>query len=287
MGIEPKRVTLRILRDGHVVGGTGLYQLVNEHEFIDLRRLAGRVAFIGADPASHIRVTTPGVMGRHASLVREQAVWMISPWREAESPVYLDGGLLTQPTPILCGSVLRIASMVWLITAGAPAPDELVVRAGGLVEFCVAIYREHGTTREAASAIGMSDRTFRRRLAESEEGRELVRARRFGPRRRGKKRPAGGAVIPDPASGEVVAGASAPPEGELSPDTAYTAALALSRGVDWAPERGGGASAVTSSAPPGGERSPDIATSAPARGGDEAPERAGEAGAAGSSLAWE
>ncbi|GAB4520923.1 MAG: hypothetical protein Tsb0020_39540 [Haliangiales bacterium] len=264
-------------------GGTGLYPLVNEHEFIDLERLSGRVVFIGADPASHIRVTAPGVSGRHASIAREQAVWTISPWPAAESPVYLDGDLLTQPTPILCGSVLRIAEIAWLITAGAPAADELVVRAGALVEFCVAIYREHGTTREAASAIGMSDRTFRRRLAESEEGRELVRARRFGPRRRGKKRPAGGAVIRDTASGESVAGASAPPGDERSPDIA---APAVARGEEEAPERAAGAGAVTSSAPPGSERSPDIAAPAVARGEEEAPERSGAAGAP-PPLAWE
>jgi ribosomal protein L34 len=92
-----------------------------------------------------------------------------------------------------------VGSLVWIVTAEPPRMGEVFLHAHNLVEFCVAAYRVYGTTRRAAGAIGMTDRTFRRRLAESEEGRQLLAERRPQPRKRHSCDPRG---IPGTSEGD-------------------------------------------------------------------------------------
>jgi hypothetical protein len=81
------------------------------------------------------------------------------------------------------------------VTADAPHTGEFLLRAHNLVEFCVAAYRAYGTTRRAAKAVGMNDRTFRRRLVLSPEGRQLLAERRPQPRKRHSCDPLGVPVL--------------------------------------------------------------------------------------------
>jgi len=157
--------------------------------------MGGRMLYLGAAETSHLRVEDPYVSGRQAILVYEHGVWSVTPWPDARNPTYLDGNVLDKSMYLMRGSVLRAGCSVWIVTSEAPRLGEVFLHARNLVEFCVAAYRVFGTTRRAAGAIGMTDRTFRRRLALSEEGRQLLAERRPQPRKRHSCDPRGVPVI--------------------------------------------------------------------------------------------
>jgi hypothetical protein len=140
--------------------------------------------YLGAAETSHLRVDDPYVSGRQFILVHEHGHWSVTAWTDTKNPTYLDGNVLEGSALLMRGSVLRAGCSVWIVTADPPRMGEIFLQAQNLVEFCVAAYRVYGTTRRAAAGIGMTDRTFRRRLAESEEGRQLLAERRPQPRKR-------------------------------------------------------------------------------------------------------
>lgn len=140
--------------------------------------------YLGASETSHLRVEDPYVSGRQVMLVHEHGHWSVNAWPDTRNPTYVDGKALEGSAPLMRGSVIRAGCSAWIVTAEPPRVGEIFLQAHNLVEFCVAAYRVYGTTRRAAAAIGMTDRTFRRRLAESEEGRKLLAERRPQPRKR-------------------------------------------------------------------------------------------------------
>jgi ribosomal protein L34 len=190
------RVTITLLPEGEEVHGTGLFQLGEREIFIDLGAMGGRLLYLGAAETSHLRVEDPYVSGRQVMLVYEHGCWSVTAWPDARNPTYLDGNILEGTAFLMRGSVLRAGCSVWIVTAEAPRAGEICLHAHNLVEFCVAAYRVYGTTRRAAGAIGMTDRTFRRRLARSEEGRQLLAERRPQPRKRHSCDPRGVPVVP-------------------------------------------------------------------------------------------
>jgi hypothetical protein len=202
------RVTITLLPEGEQVHGTGLYQLGEREIFIDLTSMGGRMLYLGAAETSHLRVEDPYVSSRQAILVHEHGVWSVTAWPKARNPTYLDGKVLEGSRYLMRGSVLRAGCSVWIVTSEAPRLGEIFLHARNLVEFCVAAYRVYGTTRRAAGAIGMTDRTFRRRLVESEEGRQLLAERRPQPRKRHSCDPRGVPVIAE--------GDATMPEGDAS-----------------------------------------------------------------------
>jgi hypothetical protein len=187
---EP-RVTVTLLPEGEAVHGTGLFQLGERESFIDLTAMGGRLLYLGASETSHLRVDDPHVSGRQFMLVHEHGHWTVTALPGTRNPTYLDGGILEGCASLMRGSVLRVGSLVWIVTAEPPRMGEIFLHAHNLVEFCVAAYRVYGTTRRASAAIGMTDRTFRRRLVESEEGRQLLAERRPQPRKRHSCDPCG------------------------------------------------------------------------------------------------
>lgn len=191
------RVTITLIPEEEEIHGTGLFQLGERENFIDLGALGSRVLYFGADESSHLRVEDPYVSWRQAMLVYEHGKWSITAWPDAHNPTYLDGKPLEKNATayLMRGSVLRAGCTVWIVTSEPPRVGEICLHARNLVEFCVAAYRVYGTTRRAAGAIGMTDRTFRRRLAESAEGRQLLAERRPQPRKRHSCDPRGIPVI--------------------------------------------------------------------------------------------
>lgn len=195
MQSEPPRVTITLLPDEEEVGGTGLFQLGRCEIYVELGALGSSLVYLGAAESSHLRVEDPYVSGRQAMLVYEKGVWTISAWPDARNPTYLDGAELTSTEYLVRGSVLRAGCSAWVVTAEPPEAGEVYLRARNMVEFCLAAYRAYGSTRRAATAVGMNDRTFRRRLAQSEEGRQLLFERRPHPRKRHACDPLGIPVV--------------------------------------------------------------------------------------------
>lgn len=195
MESQPPRVTITLVPDGEELRGTGLFQL-GEHEiYVELGSLGSRLVYLGAAESSHLRVDDPYVSGRQAMLVHEKGRWTISAWPDAHNPTYLDGAPLTRTEYLMRGSVLRAGRSAWVVTAEPPDAGEVYLRARNMVEFCLAAYRAYGSTRRAATAVGMNDRTFRRRLAQCEEGRRLLLERRPQPRKRHACDPLGIPVV--------------------------------------------------------------------------------------------
>jgi hypothetical protein len=195
MAIQEKRATITLIPDGEVLQGTGLFQIGDSETYTDLTALGSRLVFLGAAENCHLRVDDPYVSGRQVAMLFERGVWTVSQWPEARNPSYLDGAELQGTQSLLRGSVLRVGWSAWVVTADAPPAGEFFLRARNLVEFCVAAYRAYGTTRRAAAAVGMNDRTFRRRLALSPEGRQLLAERRPQPRKRHSCDPLGIPVL--------------------------------------------------------------------------------------------
>jgi hypothetical protein len=195
MAKELPRVTITLIPEGEQIQGTGLYQF-GEHEiYTDLGALGSRMVFLGAAENSHVRVDDPYVSGRQAVLMFERGYWSVSAWPQARNPTYLDGAVLEGTAPLMRGSIIRVGCSSWIVTSEAPQKGEVCLHARNLIEFCVAAYRAYGTTRRAATAIGMTDRTFRRRLALSDEGRQLLAERRPQPRKRHSCDPRGIPVL--------------------------------------------------------------------------------------------
>ncbi|ACY12936.1 FHA domain-containing protein [Haliangium ochraceum] len=195
MGAELPRITLTYCQSDKSVQGTGLCELGCREIYTEISGFGSRVIFLGADPSSHVRVDDPYVSGRQLAILREGEGWLVSAWPNTHNPTYLDGRELTEISSLMAGSVLRAGRTAWVVTSTPPEAGEVHVRARNLIEFCVAAYRIYGTTRKAASAIGMSDRTFRRRLLESEEGTALLADRRPQPRKRHACHPMGVPVV--------------------------------------------------------------------------------------------
>lgn len=195
MAIQEKRATITLIPDEEELQGTGLFQIGERETYTDLTGLGSRLVFLGAAESSHVRVDDPYVSGRQAVLLFERGAWTVSQWPEARNPTYLDGAQLEGTQSLMRGSVLRVGCSAWVVTADAPHTGEFLLRARNLVEFCVAAYRAYGTTRRAAKALGMNDRTFRRRLALSPEGRQLLAERRPQPRKRHSCDPLGIPVV--------------------------------------------------------------------------------------------
>lgn len=189
------RVTITLLPEGEEIHGTGLYQLGEHEKFIDLSAMGGRMLYLGAGESSHLRVEDPYVSERQFVLCYEHGAWSVTAHPDAHNPTYLDGKKLETSAYLMRGSVLRAGCSIWIVTSEPPRMGEVCLHARNLVEFCVAAYRAYGTTRRAAGAIGMTDRTFRRRLAASEEGRQLLAERRPQPRKRHSCDPRGVPVI--------------------------------------------------------------------------------------------
>jgi hypothetical protein len=195
MEIQEKRATITLIPDGEELHGTGLFQIGERETYTDLTALGSRLVFLGAAENCHLRVDDPYVSGRQVMMLFERGAWTVSQWPEARNPTYLDGALLEGTQPLMRGSVLRVGCSSWVVTSDAPHTGEFFLRARNLVEFCVAAYRAYGTTRRAAKALGMNDRTFRRRLALSPEGRQLLAERRPQPRKRHSCDPLGIPVL--------------------------------------------------------------------------------------------
>jgi hypothetical protein len=192
---QAPRRTITLLPDGEELHGTGLFQIGERETYTDLSGLGSRLVFLGAAENCHLRVDDPYVSGRQIMLLYENGGWTVSQWPEARNPTYLDGAVLQGTQVLMRGSVLRVGCSAWVVTSDTPHTGEFFLRARNLVEFCVAAYRAYGTTRRAAAAVGMNDRTFRRRLALSDEGRQLLAERRPQPRKRHSCDPLGIPVL--------------------------------------------------------------------------------------------
>lgn len=192
---QEKRATITLVPDDEQLHGSGLLQIGEGEIYTDLTALGSRLVFLGAAENCHLRVDDPYVSGRQVMILFERGAWTISQWPEARNPTYLDGAVLEGTQSLMRGSVLRVGCSAWVVTSDASHTGEFFLRARNLVEFCVAAYRAYGTTRRAAKAVGMNDRTFRRRLALSPEGRQLLAERRPQPRKRHSCDPLGIPVV--------------------------------------------------------------------------------------------
>lgn len=159
-----------ILRKDKKIPGSGFCELKEAVRYTQFAEIAARSG------------TDADFFGHCATLVQQDHVWHIIPNRDTEHQVYLDGEHFSTAQKLFCGSVFRIESSAWLVMDKPPSGEKVIVRPNAASEFCVAAYRAYRTARRTADILGISDRTLRRRVANSEEGRRLLRERRGGPR---------------------------------------------------------------------------------------------------------